>query len=144
MSHPLRFTDANFEQEVLGAEIPVLVDFWASWCPPCKMVEPVIAELAEEYDGKIKVGKLNVDQNPQVAARYNILGVPTFIVFSAGHARERRTGAQSKAQLKDLLRGVLTMAEGTDAHVPASADQDIDEEEEEQILARLRALGYAD
>jgi thioredoxin-like negative regulator of GroEL len=100
--------------------------------------------LATEYDGQLKVGKLNVDQNPRVAARYNIMGVPTFIVFSAGEARERRTGAQSKAQLKELLPGVLTNAKGADARVLDTAGQDIDEEEEEQILAHLRALGYVD
>ncbi|MFB0534669.1 MAG: thioredoxin [Anaerolineae bacterium] len=139
MGQVLRLTDANFEREVLGAGIPVLVDFWASWCPPCKMVEPVIAELATEYDGQLKVGKLNVDQNPRVAARYHILGVPTFMVFSAGEVVEQRTGAQSKAQLEELLRDALTNAESDGAD---AAGQDIDEEEE--ILARLRALGYAD
>jgi len=138
MGPVLRLTDANFEQEVLGASVPALVDFWASWCPPCKMVEPIIAELATEYDGRLKVGKLNVDQNPRVAAQYNIMGVPTFIVFSAGEPGERRVGAQSKAQLEALLRGVLIGKDpGTD-----TAGQDIDEEEE--ILARLRALGYVE
>ena len=102
------------------------------------MVEPVIAELATEYDGRLKVGKLNVDQNPRAAAQYHIMGVPTFIVFSAGEPAERRVGAQSKAQLEALLRGVLIGKDpGTD-----TAGQDIDEEEE--ILARLRALGYVE
>jgi thioredoxin 1 len=135
MGQVLRLTDANFEREVLEAGVPVLVDFWASWCPPCKMVEPVIGELATEYDGQLKAGKLNVDQNPRVAAQYNIVGVPTFIVFSAGEAGERRTGAQSRAQLEDMLRGVLADAKGADVIGP---------EEEEQILERLRALGYVD
>jgi len=138
MGQVLRLTDVNFKREVLGADVPVLVDFWASWCPPCKMVEPVIAELAAEYDGRLKVGKLNVDQNPRMAAHYNILGVPTFIVFSAGEPGERRVGAQSKVQLEALLRGVLIGKDpGTD-----TAGQDIDGEEE--ILARLRALGYVE
>ncbi len=126
MGQVLRLTDANFEQEVLEADTPVLVDFWASWCPPCKMVEPVIAELATEYDGRLKVGKLNVDQNPRAAARHNIMGVPTFIVFSAGEAGERRTGAQSKAQLQDMLRDVLTNARGAGAPPTHTAGPDID------------------
>jgi len=103
MAHPIRLTDANFEQEVLRSEIPVLVDFWASWCPPCKMVEPVVAELAEEFAGKIKVGKLHVDQNPRTASKYHIMGVPTFILFNSGKPLQRRVGAQSKEQLKQML-----------------------------------------
>jgi thioredoxin 1 len=107
MGHPIRLTDANFENEVLRSDIPVLVDFWTSWCPPCKMVEPVIAELAEEYDGHLKVGKLNVDQNPKTAQRYHIMGVPTFAVFYAGEIVQCRTGAQSRQQLLHLLSEVL-------------------------------------
>lgn len=107
MSRELRFTDKNFEEEVLRSEIPVLVDFWASWCPPCKMVEPVLAELAEEYDGVVKIGKLNVDQNPRTAAKYKIMGLPTFIVFNNGQEVQRRVGAQSKGQLEELLATVL-------------------------------------
>jgi len=107
MSHPIRLTDANFEDEVLRSDIPVLVDFWTSWCPPCKMAEPVIAELTEEYDGQLKVGKLNVDQNPKTAQRYHIMGVPTFAVFHAGEITGSKTGAQSKQQLLHLLSEVL-------------------------------------
>ena len=107
MSSPIRLTDANFEDEVLHSEIPVLVDFWASWCPPCKMVEPVLKQLAAEHDGQLKVGKLNVDRNPNSVQRYDIAGVPTFALFRAGEIIQRRTGAQSKQQLLRLLSEVL-------------------------------------
>ena len=107
MDRVLRLTDANFEREVLESDVPVLVDFWASWCPPCKMVEPVIEELAAEYDGRLKVGKLQVDQNPRTASRYQIMGVPTFHLFRDGKVLQRRTGAQSKAQLLQMLSQVL-------------------------------------
>jgi thioredoxin 1 len=99
----IRLKDANFESIILDSDTPVLVDFWASWCPPCKMTEPVIEELAAEYDGQLKVGKLNVDQNPKTAEHYHVIGVPTFAVFKAGQIVARRTGAQSKAQLQSLL-----------------------------------------
>ncbi len=107
MGRALRLTDANFEREVLESDIPVLVDFWASWCPPCKMVEPVIEELAAEYNGRLKVGKLHVDQNPKTASRYQIMGVPTFALFQAGEVLHQRTGAQSKGQLLQMLGQVL-------------------------------------
>ncbi len=93
----------NFDEEVLGSSVPVLVDFWASWCPPCKMVEPVVNALASELEGKVKVGKLNVDRNPGIASRYDIKGVPTFILFRDGKEVDRRVGAQSKAQLLQFL-----------------------------------------
>ena len=99
----MRFTDANFEKEVLNSDIPVLVDFWASWCPPCKMTEPLIDKLAQEYDGKVKIGKINVDQNPKTASKYEIKGVPTFILFKSGEEINRRVAAQSEGQLRKML-----------------------------------------
>ena len=107
MSHELKFNDRNFEEEVIKSELPVLVDFWASWCPPCKMVEPVIAELAEEYAGKVKVGKLHVDQNPRIASKYGVMGLPTFIIFNGGKEVQRKVGAQSKGQLRKMLEVII-------------------------------------
>jgi len=89
----------------------VLVDFWASWCPPCKMVEPVVEELERELAGRVKVGKLNVDQNPGIAARYDIKGVPTFVLFMRGREVARRVGAHSKAQLLQFLEENLSAVE---------------------------------
>lgn len=100
----LRLTDANFKEQVLDSEIPVLVDFWASWCPPCKMVEPVIAGLTSELDGRIKIGKINVDQNPKTSAEFKISGVPTFILFKKGEILTKAVGARSKQQLLVLIK----------------------------------------
>jgi thioredoxin 1 len=100
-------TDKNFEEEVLRSDIPVLVDFWASWCPPCRMVEPIIDKLKREYRGRIKVGKLNVDLNPRTAARYNIRGVPTFIIFKDGKEVYRGIAAKSEAELRREIEKVL-------------------------------------
>ena len=78
------FTSANFDADVLGSEIPVVVDFFATWCGPCRMMAPVIEELAEEYDGKVKIGKLDVDENSDIAARYGVMSIPTIILFKDG------------------------------------------------------------
>ena len=107
MSECLKFTDKNFKDEVLGSESPVFVDFWGSWCPPCKMVEPVMNELAEYFDGTIKVGKLNVDQNPATRSDFNIGGAPTFILFKDGEVLTRVVGARSKKQLLELIETAL-------------------------------------
>ncbi len=110
MSKVRRVTDGLFAREVLEAELPVLVDFWASWCPPCKMVEPVMEELAGECEGMIKVAAVNVDQNSTVAARYRIAGVPTFILFERGAEVARFTGAQPKDRLRDALRDAFSVS----------------------------------
>lgn len=107
MSQVSRVTDRNFDQEISRSEIPVLVEFWASWCLPCKAVDPILDELAQEYAGKIKIGKLNVDLNPQAGGKYQIKGVPTFILFNSGQIVQQRVGAQSKGQLKEMIESAL-------------------------------------
>jgi len=100
-------TKANFEAEVLQAEGPVLVDFWASWCGPCKMVAPVIDQLAEDYAGRVKVGKVNVDDEGELAARYGIMTIPTIIVLKNGELIEQVSGAYPKAHFAAMLDKVL-------------------------------------
>ena len=96
----LHLTDTNFKQEVLDSSLPVLVDFWATWCGPCKMITPIIEEVAKEYAGKIKVGKLNVDDNPATATRYGIMSIPTLIFFKNGKVMEQVVGALNRIDLK--------------------------------------------
>lgn len=95
----LILTKDNFEAEVLNSDIPVLVDFWASWCGPCRMLAPVIEDLAKELSGKAKVGKVNVDEEEQLAAQYNIMSIPTVILFKDGKPAATSTGVKNKAQL---------------------------------------------
>ncbi len=97
------FTDDNFEAEALKAEGPVLVDFFAEWCGPCKMLGPILEELAGEYDGKVKIGKLDVDANPTVAGKYGVQSIPTIIFFKGGEEVDRVMGFQSKEALKAKL-----------------------------------------
>lgn len=106
MIESLRLTDSNFESEVLESGLPVLVDFWGSWCPPCKMMEPVVKNLANELKGKVKVGKLNVDRNPVTRSRFDIAAVPTFMVFRSGNIEARSIGAKSKKQLLSMINDV--------------------------------------
>jgi len=97
MSTTRNFTDSGFQQEVLESSQPVVVDVWAPWCGPCKAVGPVIDELAQEFDGRVTIGKLNVDENPEIAGRFNISSIPTVLVFHGGQVVERLVGAQAKA-----------------------------------------------
>ena len=101
------FTDQNFQSEVLNSPIPVLVDFWAEWCGPCKIVSPIVEELATEYGDKLKVGKLNVDENQQVSGTYNIMSIPTLLIFKNGEPIKSMIGAQSKQSFKAAIDEVL-------------------------------------
>lgn len=107
MSKAIVLNDQNFENEVLNSNTPVLVDFWAEWCGPCRALAPVIEEIAEDYDGKIKVGKLNVDENPGAPSAYEIRSIPTLIVFKDGAIVDRVVGALPKNQITDLIDTAL-------------------------------------
>ena len=99
--------DENFDDEVLRSDIPVLVDFWAEWCGPCKVVGPTIEALASDYQGKVKVAKLNVDDNPEAAGRFGVRSIPTLIVFKDGEAQQTAVGVKPKGQLAELIEKVL-------------------------------------
>jgi len=103
----LILTEENFSAEVLESDLPVLVDFWAEWCGPCRMMSPVVDRLAGEYAGRVKVGKLNVDEQRAVADKYGIRSIPTFLIFKHGEERERLIGAVPEAKLKEALDRVL-------------------------------------
>ncbi|HWY78979.1 MAG TPA: thioredoxin [Candidatus Sulfotelmatobacter sp.] len=102
------FTDSNFQEQVLASNTPVVVDFWAPWCGPCKMVSPIIEELAKEYEGKVSVGKLNVDENQQVAGQYAVMSIPTVMIFKDGKPVQAMIGAQGKQTYKTEINKVLT------------------------------------
>jgi len=101
-------TDANFDSEVLKSDVPVMVDFWAEWCGPCKMVAPIIEELAGDYEGKLKVGKLNTDECPQKSAQYGITAIPTIIFFKDGEIADRIVGVKPKAGMVEMIDKVLS------------------------------------
>ena len=103
----LEVTDSNFEAEVLRSDVPVLVDFWAPWCGPCKSIAPVVEQLANEYQGKVKVVKVNVDDNKQFAMKYNVRGIPNLIVFKNGQTHEQIVGAVAKQELVRALDSAI-------------------------------------
>ncbi len=107
MGKPFEINDSNFDQTVLNASLPVLVDFWAPWCGPCRMVGPVLEELAEEFSGKITIGKVNVDENVNSAKKYSVSSIPTMIVFSKGKPVQQVVGARPKKELKDIINSTL-------------------------------------
>jgi thioredoxin 1 len=112
VSTPVHITEQSFEREVLNTELPVLADFWAAWCEPCRMIAPIVEELARDYEGRLKVAKIDVDQNPDLASRYGIMSIPTLAVFKDGQVVSRIVGYAPKAELKRHIEAAF------DAHAP--------------------------
>ena len=100
---PITITDDNFEKEVIKSDKPVLIDFWAAWCGPCRMIAPIVEELAQEYDGKVKIGKLDVDENQQTAIKFGVRSIPTLLIFKNGALKDTIIGAVPKAQIVQKL-----------------------------------------
>lgn len=103
LDNTITVTDGNFDQDVLRSETPVLVDFWADWCGPCKALNPTVKALADDYQGRLRVAKVNVDENPAVAARYGIRSIPTLVLFKDGKSQQTTVGVQSKDQLSRMI-----------------------------------------
>ena len=103
----LAFNDSNFQDEVLNSELPVLVDFYADWCGPCKMMSPVVDELSREYEGRLKVGKVNVDENTNVAQQYRVMSIPTILLIKNGQVVDQVVGAVTKAQITGKIDSIL-------------------------------------
>jgi thioredoxin 1 len=100
-------TDSTFSEEVVASDVPVLVDFWAEWCTPCKMIAPILEEISAEHDGKIRIAKIDVDANPALARQFDVMSIPTLILFKDGEAEHRIVGAKGKAQLVEELAAYL-------------------------------------
>ncbi|HCE76209.1 MAG TPA: thioredoxin [Dehalococcoidia bacterium] len=107
MADTVEITDSNFQEQVLESEIPVLIDFWADWCQPCKMIAPVVQQIADEYEGKIKVGKLDVDSNSQTSMTYNIRGIPALLIFNEGKPVDQIVGAVPKSIIQKKIDDAL-------------------------------------
>lgn len=107
MSQPVHLTDSNFTDEIKNSKVPVVVDFWAAWCGPCRMIAPIIDELASEYEGKAKIAKVDVDNNQQVAMQYGIRSIPTILMFKGGEQVETIVGAVPKEQIQNKLNSLL-------------------------------------
>jgi thioredoxin 1 len=110
MATPIKVESGSWDQEILKAPGLVMVDFWAVWCGPCRMVAPIVDELAQEYDGKVKVAKLNTDDNPDIAARYQIMGIPTLLFFRNGQPVDKIVGAAAKKHFKEKIEALLARA----------------------------------
>lgn len=107
MANQIEFTDANFDSEVVKSSTPVLVDFWAPWCGPCKMIAPIVEEISKEYDGRLKVGKVNTDDNQRVATDYGVMSIPTLMIFRDGQVVERIIGAQPKGAVTSKIDAAI-------------------------------------
>jgi thioredoxin 1 len=100
-------TDQNFESEVLNSELPVVVDFWAEWCAPCRQIAPIVKELAGEYEGKVKIVKMNIDENPAAPGRYGVRAIPTLLAFQGGQVVEQMQGARPKSSLEEMVQKLV-------------------------------------
>lgn len=107
MANLMEITDATFEDDVIKSDVPVLLDFWAEWCGPCKMIGPVVEELAKDYDGKVRMAKMNVDENRETPAKFGIRSIPTLILFKGGEVAQTIVGAQPKNHIEDEIKKVL-------------------------------------
>ena len=108
--HPITITDDNFETEVLKSDKPVMIDFWATWCGPCRMIAPIVEELAKEYDGKVKVGKLDVDSNQDTSIKYGVRSIPTVLFFNNGEVKDTIIGAVPKSMFVEKVKTILETA----------------------------------